>query len=69
MRKLRGELEWRTKDYLNSFSIKLKVIQRLSEFQILENQIQFLKYKPRWLTGVNKCNFIGAKGTVSMYTS
>jgi len=67
--KLRGDLEGRTKEYLNSFSIKLKVLQRLIKFQILENQIQFLKHKPRWLTDVNKCNFIGLKGIVSMYTS
>lgn len=41
-------------------------IQRMIEFQFLENQIQFLKHKPRWLTDVNKYNFSGLKG---MYTS
>lgn len=69
VRKLRGDLEGKTKDYLIPFSIKLKVIHRLIEFQILENQTQFLKHKPRLTTDVNKCNFIGLKGTVSMYTS
>lgn len=57
MRKLKGDLAERKKDYFSSFSIKIEVMQKLVEFQILENQIWFLKHKSRWLTDVNKCNF------------
>lgn len=57
MRKLKGDLAERKKDYFSSFSIKIEVMQKLVEFQILENQIRFLKQKSRWLTDGNKCNF------------
>lgn len=66
---MRGNLEGRTKEYLNSISIKLKLTQRLIEFQVLKNQIQCLKHKTRWLTDVNKCYFSGLRRIVSLYTS
>lgn len=68
VRKLRGS--WREdKELFEFFQHKIKSDTETDWIPDPWKSNQFLKHKPRWFTDVNKCNFIGLKGTVSMYTS